>query len=260
MYARITDFINSHPKSEAAIKIDEGLLFVVKDAKKWHEDNYKLNTNEYCVNKPFSRLKDYLQREDAISYGVVSYNSLANIMINWDNFYLSSMLLKDVDFIQLTERDFFKSSYVLDTYFRHNRENAILVSLLANSELKDIEHLLFKILSLTNNDSEAVKEYIKNNYDDLVELFELEYDHDFYAINGDRIRLLYDKLKVYNKIVLPKTLTTYLSKKKVSFEDRKKVLLTTREYLKNKIINDTNNLNKTYNDKIVKSSSYALKK
>ena len=252
-------FIEGHPSSRAVLGIDDNLMFIVDSAKEWHEKNVLLNKDEYYRNDIIGRLKNRRSKsDDKISYGVINYDHLSKIMIHWDNLSVSSQFLKGADFLQIPDSGYGTGAYVIDTFLKHNRENAILVNLLAN-DLTEIEELLCKIFSNNGESIEDIRKYVRENYYELINLFSLDCDQDFYIVDGYRIKLLYDVVEKYNRLLLPNTLLQYLEMKKVNIANRRKVLLATKEYLRVKGQRDKNILNSSYTDDYIRNASYTLK-
>ena len=253
----IEEFIDKHPSSRAVFGRDNSLMFIVDNAKKWHQQNIGLNNEEYYKKSFKGRLKDRRKKSNNnINYGVVDFRDLSRILVNWENITVSSRFLKDPDFLYIPDSSKDLGAYVLDTYLQHNRENAVVVNLLANGTTS-ISELLCKILG--ENKKKDTKAYVKENYSSLVNLFKLNTGSDYYMVDYDRVFLSYSFIERYYRVILPKNLVRYYEKKKIDMANRKRVLLATKEYLKQKRQNDKQIFNDSYSDKYVRSSNFTLK-
>ncbi len=252
-------FIDHHPGSKAVLDIEGRLMFVVDDAKKWHKDNILLNADEYYKNNVLGKIKDILyRRDDLTEYGVISFKNLSRALIHWDNLAVSSSFLKEPSSIYYPDSSWDTGAHVIDTYLLHNREYAVLTSLLA-SDIDSIEELLCSVFSYSTKDLNEAKEYVKKNYDRLVNLFQLDFDHEWYYVQGDSIKFFYDILVKYYKMLLPTSLLKFFDEKSINIANRKEVLLATKDYLERKKRKDKNLLNSSYNEGFIRNSSFTLK-
>lgn len=204
---------------------DIDIIATVNNDLLWHQNNFKLNPQNYSKFAHISKLPlrhygtdiNYLAhleyKSNFFKLGIVEKKDLIDDLVNWKNFYLAGRLQKSILEIEI-DNDLEKSINV-------NRRSALIVALILNYK-KDISlyELLYSICNLSFNkdirmsykmeNPNKVKNILEGSYDELKDIYN-SLNEEIFTNKGDLIIPNYNLIiEDFNK--MPKNLIDYLNK------------------------------------------------
>lgn len=263
MQGEINKFILMHPESIGAYYRDNSLLFIVSDAIKWHDQNIKLNNNEYVRNTFYNRNK--ISKSNDLRYGVVGIDEFTDAMQSWDSFRIPSLFTKEIDE--------YKSTNGIRKTIKSARSYALYLALLENVNLLTPFTILDSILRMTIKNNSIRKKYIEDNIDYLTKIYHLDEDTEYYKIykyDRDKEGNVIDKKYImvdYNRLfedrekLLPKSINEYFYLNNLDQYSNFLTCHLTRRFINAGIYQkiENNTLNNTYNDNYIKDNRYNIK-
>lgn len=252
------------------------LIFVVKDLKKWHKENMKLNPKDYSFtgklyfkyasinklkgNTGITYLSNIKYNGSLYKYGTIEEKDLLRYLDTWESFYLPGRFQKRL--LPIIE-----SKNIHDMNIK-NREKVLYVALLTmHNDKKQLADVYTQICGLSYlgdtrmkfaENPRKVLNIVEASFDSFNEIYS-RYNNYFKINKNNEIKIDYKELeKNINK--LPKSLLDYIGYEKVKdLEIVKKKIL---EYLEkhNKEESSKQTLKGLKTNGLVRSFKYALAK
>ncbi len=223
------------------------MLFVVKDMKKWHLENMKMNRKDYPLTgklyirfAPAKRLKGYnkvtylshiKENGSMFKYGVKEVDDFIDELNTWSTFFMAGRFQKPILPI--------KSTNELDEAINLNREAAFLIATLFCDEVTTKKEVLTKLCSLSYigtirmqiaENPRKVENIVNGNYLDLLKVYRNYRDYIFISEDGT---VLIDREKQLNYItILPKCILDYFINHHISFNNIDSIRIGIIDFLK----------------------------
>ncbi len=291
MNEKLLNFINNRPELVAAYGYGSGLfkqkgyskndkpqldlIFVVKDLKKWHLENIKLNKKDYSIigtnffkNAKINKIKgctgitylsNIIEDNNVFKYGTIEENDLLRFLDSWESFYLPGRFQKTIYTI--------KDNKKICDAINNNRNKAIfLAAFLLNKKETTKKELFIKLCSLSYigdtrmkfaENPKKVQNIVEGSYSELEKIY--EFDKKYFSIKKDIVNIDLEKIKKdLNK--LPSSLYNYI--KEYENQDNEVIIEKIVEYFTNlnKYESTKQTLKGISTNGIIRSIKYASKK
>lgn len=290
MEEEIKEFLSNRPKVVAAYGYGSGvfkqsgyndkdkpqidLILIVKDLKKWHLENIKLNKKDYSFigklffkNASISKLKGHtgitylsniIENKKVFKYGTIEEKDFINYLNNWQSYYLPGRFQK-------TCLEIISTKKIRDTIIK-NRENALMTGLLSlNKEKPKLIDVYTEICGLSYlgdtrmkfaENPRKVLNIVEGSFNEYKDIYGIENSY-FKTDKNENMTIKYDKLiKDINK--LPEFLSNYLKDE----QDLSTIKIKINKYFTelNKKESSTQTIKGIFTNGIIRSIKYASRK